>query len=79
MQAAVAPLQKEYCTQLDQSSSYRAASFPWDVPVALSHCSHSVSAACEICGCSAGITDDNESDLFMVKNPGPFSSRKNPG
>lgn len=79
MRAAAAPLQRECCAQLHQSSSYRAVFFPWDVPVALSHCSHSVSVACEICGCSARITDDNESALFMVKNPVPLFSRKNPG
>lgn len=43
-------------------------------PVALT-----VSADCELCGCSAGSKDDIHSAFLMANNPGPFFSRKNPG
>lgn len=45
----------------------------------LSCCSHSVCADCELRGYSRGSKDYIQSALFMVNNPGPLFSRKNPG
>lgn len=78
MQAAAAPLQRECCTQLDQPSGHGAASFLWNLSVAFPIALTLSVQIVNYVGILQVAKIIFNLHFFMVNNPEPLFSTKNP-